>query len=239
MSKLLTLGVLQQASKLNLLKPPAILEDGNTVAWYDASDLSSITKDGSNIVSAINNKAASDYNLTVGSCLWDDNSFIFDGISQSMNSVGVVTVCTTWMIYAVMKHKSWTLNDTFIASMRNGGGELRQAGSSPGISFYANGSFTGTDYNLELNKYSIVKVLFSGNSSFIQVDQNAKTTGESPTSIFENIALGSRRGIDRFADVEFKEVIIRKISDVDASQTEIYNYLALKHSALQFPIILY
>jgi len=40
-----------------------VLQDGNTVGWYIASDLSTITKDGSNKVSVWADKLASGHNL--------------------------------------------------------------------------------------------------------------------------------------------------------------------------------
>src|ERR1035437_7652790 len=69
---------------------PSILTDGNTVAWYDFNQASTITKDASNNVSRWNDYLGSGHDLiqatTANKPVWSANGILSDGVTKIMKT---------------------------------------------------------------------------------------------------------------------------------------------------------
>jgi len=83
-----------QDSKWIMSSPKGI---SDLTAWYDASDINSVTKDGSNLVSQLNDKSGNEYNLTAsgtgnnGKPLW---------VSGGKNSLDVINFASNKIMRA-------------------------------------------------------------------------------------------------------------------------------------------
>lgn len=212
--------------------------DGNTVGWYDASDLSTITKDGSNVVSKWANKlgaTGSDLSVVVGegSPTWaTPDSILFNRTNKDKLKSPAFTFNQPEMIYLVAKQINWASGAVISDGNVSGSGTLRQRTSSPSIALNRGANYFANNSDWTLDTYAVVRYLFSGASSFIRVNTGTATTGDfGTTTHMGGFTLGGRGGdADSHSSIQIKELILRKIADSDANQTIIVNYLKAKYS---------
>ena len=221
---------------------PSVLSDGNTVAWYIADDLTTITKDGSNRVSQWDDYLGSGHDLIQATDtwkpLWSADGILFDGVDNWMK-----TAAFTWeqpeMIYMVVKQVTWIASGIIIFDGNtNDKGKLVQYIATPGIGVYA-GNISAQNNNLVIDTWSIVRVLFNGASSKLQVNETAATTGNFGANNMGGFTLASKgtpAGV--WANIQIKEIILRNIDDTDADEQAIYNYLESKCLKNNAPYVL-
>lgn len=209
---------------------PSILSDGNTVGWYDY--LLDVTKDGSDFVSAWGDQSGENNHLLQASGtaqpLWTVNGVLLDGIDNYMKTAPFV-----WdqpeMIYMVAKQVTWTSTDRFFDGNISNTAVLQQITTTPNLRINA-GTNLGENTNLPINTYAIIRVLFNGASSKLQINETAALTGDAGASDADGLTLGRQgSGIAQWGNIEVKETILRKIADITANEAIIYNYLKSKY----------
>ena len=208
---------------------PACLDDGNTVAWFDAQE--NITKDGSNLVSAWGDKSGLAHHLlqATGSKqpLWSADGVLFDGIDNFMKCVAFTWVQPEF-IYIVIKSLVWGINDRFFDGQVGSSGMVADFTSSPNISAYA-GTHLGANA-APLNTYFILRVLFNGASSKVIINDETPLTWNCGANNMGGFTLGAiSEGNQFFANIEVKEIILRKVGDAAGDEAAIYAYLATKY----------
>jgi len=207
---------------------PAILDDGHHW-WYDSTDLTTITKDGSDFVSAWNSKLIEGRNLlqATGSRqpLWvTPGTILFDGAGDYMK-----TAEFTWnqpcMIYMIVKQITWTKYHKLSDGNESYYGALEQNASTPAIRAYA-GGYSSENTDLVLNTWGIIRVLFNGASSKLIVDDNTPVTGDFGTRDMGAFTLASRgAGNGDWTNIEVADIICADIADTEENETAIYNFL--------------
>jgi len=209
---------------------PEVINDGNTVAWYIASELSTITKDGGNIVSRWNDYLESGRDLVTGSALWVNPDYIqFDGISQYLKCAGF-TLIQPEFIYIIFKPVTWTNLDYIFDGNATNSGRVRQDTVTPRVIMSA-GTDLGNCDDLVLNTWAIMRCRFDGANSKIQINESTAITGNCGIYNMSGFTLGSRGTVDaRFSNIHVREIILRKIADDTEDETAIYNYLKSKYS---------
>ena len=215
----------------NNITHPLIINDGNTVGWF--AYLENITKDGSDRVSAWGDKSGLAHHLLQAGAdaikpTITANGVLFDGTDDFMK--GTFTYNQPEMIYVVVKQVTWTFNDEFFDGATDNTGLFGQIATTPGIKVYA-GSFSGENNNLAVNTFGIVRILFNGATSKLQVNNTSATTGDFGTNNMGGITLATRGSqINLYGNVEYKEIILRKVADTAPNEAAIYAYLAAKYS---------
>ena len=223
-------GVCQLSSNVN--QYPTVLEDGNTVAWYDYTATDTITKDGSNFVSRWNDKLGSGHDLIqatgTNQPLLTSDGVLFDGIDNYLKTSGF-TFNQPEFIYLVINAKSWTLLDYLLDGNTTNSGFIQQVFSSPSVYAYA-GSQSGY-IKMTVNQYHIIRTQFNADSSKLIINNEPPLTGNFGSLNMGGFTLATRGGAgDRYANIEVKEVILRKVADSLTNETDIYNYLKTKYS---------
>ena len=95
---------------------------------------------------------------------------------------------------------------------------------------YAGGSFSADENNLLIDTYGIVRCLFNGASSTLQVNNNTQITGDFGANDLGGFVLGADGNLaSRFTHMEVKEVIVRNVADSAQDEGTIYNYLSSKY----------
>jgi hypothetical protein len=130
------------------------------------------------------------------------------------------------MFYIVLKQVTWTANERFFDGNVISSVFLQQrfGGISPQIEMYG-GVMLGNCIDLILNTYGVVRMLFNGVNSSLQVNQSPVIAGNAGLNNSNGLTLGSRTGGLSFCNIEVKEIILRRIADTAANQLLIYNYL--------------
>ncbi len=205
---------------------PAALDDGHHW-WYDATDLTQVTKDGSNLVSVWHSKGVADRTLLqatgTNQPLWVSPGTIrFDGIDNFLK-----TAAFTWnqpcFVYMLVKQITWTNYDTIFDGNTSFSLCLRQRTTSPVIVIRAPND-VASNSDLILNTWAVVRVLTNGANSKIQVNNSAATTGEC-TSNAGGFTVGARgAGNGAWSNIEVKDIVCCDQDDA-ANEAEIYAFL--------------
>ncbi len=217
---------------------PAILYDGNTVAWYIADDLSTITKDGANLVSRWNDKLASGHDLIqlvgINQPLWvSPDSILFDGVNDYLKTAAFVYDQPA-MVYMIFRQITWTLNDYIFDGNTDISMQLRQSALTPNMRPRVNATtLAGT--GSALGVYQIIRVLYNGATSKFILNGGVPVAGALDNVSPGGFVLGTKATAGTgYSNVQVKEIILRKIADTAANEVIIYNYYAVKYG---FPTI--
>ena len=161
--------------------------------------------------------------------LWSATDGIaFDGTNDYMKT-SPFTLNQPTKIYIVGKQVTWTISDYLFDGNATGSGKLSQDTTTPKLGIYA-GSFVTGNADLPLNTYGIVKALFNGANSSLQINNNIALTGNTGAGNMGGFTLGSLgAGTGSFGRITAKEIIIRKAADNITNDTIIYNYLKTKY----------
>ena len=212
--------------------PPPVIRDGSTVAWFLSDELATLTRDGANRVSRWNDYLGSGHDLIQANGadqpLWSANGVLFDGVSEFMKTAPFAYVQPE-MIYMVVKQVAWNLNGIFLDGNAAPVSALYQNGITPEIRINA-GVIGPIDGSLAVDTWGIVRVLFNGAASTLQVNTNAQWIGNAGANDMGGFTLGLD-GAAAFnnSNIQVKEIILRNVADAAPAQTAIYAYLAAKY----------
>lgn len=202
----------------------ALLGDGNTFERYLQTDLTSITKNGANIVSRWNGQyGLNGADFINGSCLYTADGMQFNGIDQTLYT-GVIVYPQPIVCYAVIKHITWIADGQMISGV----GDVKNLGDvgvTPRVGGYGGQAF-GFNNNMVVDTWYIVRSALIGANSFIEVGSVKSATSDSLGSVsMGRIYLGSYNAIGLYANCCIKDLIFRTKLDSDADDTIIKNHL--------------
>lgn len=214
MSKLLNLLNKQKFTPLRL---------GNLELWLDGSDINTITKDGSNLISQWNDKSgnASHTTQTIGSNQptyaasgQNRKSIItFDGGDfLTMPSATYTIPNNNNTIFIVLKHGVSTTNDRIINMEESGASKYSVEYKADGTIAYHN-SATGTAVSATLTEtnFTIVTSYLSGTTQSIAVNGGTATTnasGNTGATITAAAIGGNATGTGQLLEGSIAEIII-------------------------------
>ena len=196
------------------------VRDGNTILWWDADD--------KYINNPVKDKLGSGNDVITGSCgLSDEDGFTFNGIDQYLRTANFA-LAQPFMVYIVFKQDGWGSTNRIFSGAVVNSSELFQQSMQP--MYKADGEGAAPDYLLDkhsLKTFGILKILFNGANSTIQIDDTAKITGyDFNSSGLLGITLGANYENVAFSKISVKDLIIRSSS---ANETVINNYLKHKN----------
>jgi len=211
-------------------EPLILFNTSETIAWYDFTELSTLTIDGSNRISRWNDKLGSGHDLlatTTARPTLGLTGISFDGISNYMKT-SAFTYNQPEMMYFVIKVFAGNSNRALGDGNTSASALIYQIGyilDTPtpyaGVELKAN--------EIMIGSYHILRVLFNGVISTIQHNLLAKKTGNTGAGNAGGITVGAWGSNDKFGTFEVKEIIYRNVADNNAAQTAIYNYLRIKY----------
>ena len=212
-----------------------VIQDGNTVAWYDSKDLSTITKDCCSLVERWNDKLLSGHDLIQSSIAsrpkWGSSGVLFDGIDDFMKTASFTLIQPT-TCYLVFNQKTSNNNDYILDGFTDDSGPLFQNHFSTlnDIRLRA-GSLLAPNSELPLNTVGVVKVIINGANSKVQVNNTESVIGDAGSLNMNGITLakyGSTNAV--YGNIEFQELIFRNVVDNANDELLIYNYLTDKYN---------
>ena len=218
--------LVQQGALLNY---PSVLKDGNTFAYYNSSALNTITKDGQNLTSRINDVLSSGRDLVYGQSTWSEiDGFTLNGVDQFLKTETFPYVQPE-VVYMVVRQNGWKTGGKILDGFADLTMVLQQYSVSPSISGYA-GSLSPDNTDMPLDTWAIVRVVFNGVNSKIQVNDNPEVTGNFGVRNANGVTIGrfGEYGSD-YASISIKEMIFRKSL---AGEHDIYTYLKTKHNVV-------
>lgn len=206
-----------------------VADDGNTVAWYDSSDLTTITKDANDFVSEWEDKLGSGNDLAQADAnrqpkWYSDGRVVFDGIAgaglgDALKSAAIAALDQPTSVYLVIKMKRWTDGNQIMDGIADNGGALYMYTSTPNLLAYsgAGGDTALLNDDLAIDVWGVVRILFKGATSEIQVDEGITVTGNMGSGSMGGITFGGGASISAasMANVEFKAAIFRDVEDAN------------------------
>jgi hypothetical protein len=217
----------------NLNETPAILNDGNTVGWWDSNVLSSVTVDASNKVSNWADISGAGHDLLQTN----------DALKPVFSENGIEFIQTR-----ALRTNYFPLPQPItmyiVMDLGDPTNYVFDGYSSDSVIFYNGGvePYAGKVVRPLSPEPGLIvrRLLYNGiNSKFMVGDgiglngNYLRTiTGDVGTNAMNGLTLGSRWPIGYGGTFNIKEVIIRKVADVDIDHTAIYNYLNAKYNIL-------
>lgn len=164
--------------------------------------------------------------------VWDNMGLIFPGGSTIayIKTVSIAALKQPCFLFAVMKQITWVANQYILDGNTQDKGQLTQSGSTPDIKAYS-GVLSSANSGLTVDTFAIVRLLFNGANSKLQVNNNAPVTGDfgsyDPLGLTVG-ACGNSAG-SLSSNVCFAHIFEIAESITEAQEKDIYNYLANKH----------
>jgi hypothetical protein len=204
--------------------------NANTVAWYVAS-ADNITEINDSLT-VWNDISGNDYHLLsnfgqTGRPIFRGDSVIFDG-DNDRAVIEITGLSQPHQIYAVIRQESWTDGEGLFSGFSNANGVIQQYGTTPNILAYSGGVSSELSY-AAIGEWVVLRIVFSGASSKIQIDTETAVTGNFGTGVMDGIHLGRISTQAVYGNFSIKEFILRSIDDTDDDETAIYNYLVTKY----------
>lgn len=205
-----------------------IIYDGNTFAFYDSIDTGTLTKDALNNVSAWSDKLGSGSPLLQADPTKQPNwshgtGLLFNGTSDYMKTVQQA-FSQPFFVYIIFRNVTWAGPNRIFDGFFQTSASLTQWGVPNGL--LAHATLTSPiNYNLPLNTFGIVKVLFNGANSLFQINKTDLWSGDLGIKVINGFTLGSQAIGNLPANIEVKGVLLRTIADNSVVQNQIYDYL--------------
>lgn len=200
-----------------------------TKAWYQYDDLSTITKDESEVITQINEKLATGINLV--SVTGYEPVWSADGIVHHLSRMTCANFGNTaqpTMYYILLKFVSMPQQAALFQALNQ---LVRNANNSnlvPSLVVGLPGGYLSNPISVSLDTWHIIKVKFNGGSSWAQVDNEEKVTFDSGTlSSSQPLGFGWRTGGTE-NDMIWREWICRSIDESDDNVNAISAYLEKK-----------
>lgn len=190
----------------------------NIWGFYDAYDLTTITKDESDAVTKWKDILGSGNDFITGSCTWNvSNGMTFDGISQFLKTAQDTSLIQPLMIYMLVRQKTWTEGNVIFDGFTNNTAKLLQSGGVENNLIRVNaGIWSDVLTSLSLEEWSVVRVLFNGPNSFIKINDDINVNGTNITisgDFGANNALGftigsAATGESAFSDIDIQGIML-------------------------------
>lgn len=227
-----------QDALYNYLKYKYSIDLVDTVCDYDSSDLITITKDGSNIVSRINDSLGSGNDLTLGSCLWKTENGItslsFNGIDQYLKSaVGAFTLNQPISFYAIIKQKTWTSGDLLFSGL-NGCGLIQYGTGTPSLEIRGNVSGTASNLKCIKGSWAVINGVYNLANSHFTINNYSTLTGTVDNYNMRGVCLGANAALSAFGDVDINRIIFKKTADDATTELYYFNLLKARLESLRF-----
>lgn len=153
---------------------------------------------------------------------------VFDGVNDFVRTAPFTLIQPEWII-STIKNITWTNGRYLYDGNSDNSGALFNYPSTPSISM-RNNTIAGSNAGLAVNEFKVVRHYIAGANSFLQVDDNAKTTGNSGTNNMGGITIGCKGGITVFSNFEFRAMAILPQAPTTAQEAIIYDYFQKKNS---------
>jgi hypothetical protein len=214
-----------------------IVEDGNTVMWFDSTDITTIIKNVSNQVSSWGDKlgVAANALLQNGADsikpVWSATGVLFDGVNDFMKTAGTILLNQPTFLYAVINFKSFTANDFVFDGVANARGQMKNQQTGVALVSVSAGTETFGKDVVAADRRVIIRILFNGANSSIQINNNALWTGNLGTASMSGLTLARAGGSGTaYGHIEAQEFILRKSADGTVFNNSVMNYLKTKYS---------
>lgn len=202
---------------------PTVLYDGNTFAWLNYSDSSSMSLDGSNRLISWQDYLGSGRSFVAPSennrPSLASNGVYFDGVAFPKNLTLAAAFDNPAFIYMLVNAITYTSYDTLLESTA----PLPNASiflTGPNLALLGYSSYISQGF--QLNEFCVIRALVNGASSKFIVNDSVPTTGNLGSYKFNGFSLGSSAAAIYASDILVKHLIIRSST---AGEADIFNYL--------------
>lgn len=214
------------------INPPAFLNGADTFGLYMFDEPSTVTKDGSNLVSPWADYYGSGRNLAeaTNKPVWSSTGILFDGVNDILKVTATLAQPVT--VYLVARQISHTNTDSIFDGNTRDSCRLLQATPTPGLKVLS--SFLSAANNeLTLNTFKVIRVIQNGVNSKLSVNNLSEITFNGGSGSMGGFTLGAAGDSTLFSNIEVKAVLIRRGNDTDENKTLIYNFLTNRYGTAE------
>jgi peptidoglycan/xylan/chitin deacetylase (PgdA/CDA1 family) len=152
---------------------------------------------------------------------------VFNGTSSFMQTP-TFTFAQPEEIFMLFRLRNWVVNRGIMDGFTANSGLLYTQTSEPTFKAYGGSAFSAAITEARTAKWVILRVLFNGANSEVQIDNNATVTGSFGTTAMAGLTIGALPDGSGWSNIEVKEIIGRKSVSSESEKTNLYNYLLSK-----------
>jgi peptidoglycan/xylan/chitin deacetylase (PgdA/CDA1 family) len=213
-------------------KIAAILNTTNCLARFDYTDLTTLTKDGSTQkVSRWNDKLGTGHDLIQNTGgyqpVWSNRGVLVNIVN--FMKCASFTFTQPEEIYILTKLVSVPLNGSLFDGNGSNSGVVGNFSGAGYVTLqgYA-GSFSADNVDGVRGQWSVIRVLFNGASSELQIDDNAPIVFNCGASNMSGFTLGARQDGANPSSQEVKDILVTKGGFSAPNKTIINEYLKIR-----------
>lgn len=207
----------------------AILADGDTDCWYEFNE-DNVTLVGDTAVSQWDDLSGNERHLVQANTLyqpeWSEDGIVFS--LGHLLKTGSFSSSQPVFIYAVIRQDTWVANEYIFTNYNNANIYFQQRTATPQVRITA-GSASGNNSQMSVGTFYIVRILFNGASSKLQINNTTATTGDFGANAMDGLGIPSS-ATTTGASSTIKAFIRRSVDDSGEDESMIYNYLNAKYS---------
>ena len=203
---------------------------GNEVGWWLASDESTLTKDGSNLVSVWADKFASGRDLvqTTGTKqpIWSASGMTFDGADDFMDAV--FTWNEPWTVVMVFEALSFTDEDQIFTAKGSNAPYLKQETNANTLKLGWLATITNTSFNPA--QKNILMCIRETSSGELRINEDSQTgnLGIAYANL-NGLSLAAQNSTTKFAHIRIQEIIGFDVAISADYKTSLYNVLKRRY----------
>lgn len=204
----------------------------NAVVFYDIQAAGTVTKDGSNKVSAWVDAIGGILTLAQATeskqPTWYADSIVFDGLVSPDGDylVDALAQSQPLTMYLVMRQTTWTSGDVLWHGVNN---YMSQRSAAPGIRINAGVSLaTSNDY--PVNQWKVITIILNGASSEFRINNITSVSGDAGAGAIATLCLGATSAGGSMSNVAYQAVLIHSGADAAETLTAVYNWMAARYT---------
>ncbi len=203
---------------------------GNEVGWWLASDESTITKDGSNLVSVWADKLASGRDLVQATGtkqpIWSASGITFDGVDDFMRVP--FTWVEPWCVVMVFEALGFADENRIFTSAIANFPYLKQEYLETWLRLGWLTAITNTNFVTE--QKNIVICICDGLSSELRIGEVSQTGSiGAGSTVMDGICVGCQNMLSRFSNIRIQEIIGFDVAISADYKTSLYNVLKRRY----------
>ena len=203
---------------------------GNEVGWWLASDESTLTKDGSNLVSVWADKFASGRDLLQANGsyqpVWSASGITFDGADDFMKAV--FTWNEPWTVVMVFEALSFTDEDRIFTAVGANAPYLKQETNANTLRLGWLATITNTSFNLA--QMNIIMCIRETTSGELRINEDSQTGDLGATyANLKGLSLAAENSTSKFAHIRIQEIIGFDVAISADYKTSLYNVLKRRY----------
>lgn len=202
------------------------LYDSNTM-WYKTDEIAKLAKNSSNqtdkVYDFLNVGLPLVQNTIAWTPIWINRVGLkFTKALTNFMKTAAMTINQPTTIYMLIRQDSWEVGKYIFDGYANPNCMMTQNGVTPLLYAYGGTAYMHSEDSFPIGTFGIVKLVFNGVNSYMQVNGGAKVLTNAGTANMGGLSLGGNANSGSWSDFTIKDFIIKRIPADDTLDAKIH-----------------